>query len=268
MRSPHIIYLIIKRIWVFMEYKTSIICISLVIFGILEIIYPFYNFKGNWLRRISNNLILGLANAIALSLITKILLLQALNNPLYSPKILQLINMPLLAGILAILIIDLYMYLWHRWMHKWAIGWRFHKVHHTDREMNISTAYRFHIIEILASNLPKIFLIWILGIKIEWLLIYEILFAIDVIFHHSNWYLPVNIDKFLSYIIVTPNYHRLHHSQIIVETNSNYGSLLSIWDKIFLTYRYSKNPERIKLGLAEYKQNLRILDLLIIPFRS
>lgn len=251
-----------------MEWKTRIILGSLLIFGILEIIFPFYNFKGNWLKRVGNNFTLALINAIAMSFITKALLFQAANNHLYSPKILQLVNDAGIAGILAILIIDLYMYFWHRLMHDWAIGWNFHRVHHTDREMNISTAYRFHFIEIFASNLPKIFLIWILGIKIEWSLIYEILFAINVIFHHSNWHLSANIDKFLSYIIVTPNYHRLHHSQIIIETNSNYGSLLTIWDKIFQTYRYNNQPETIKLGLIEDQQNLRILDLLKIPFRS
>ena len=251
-----------------MEWKTRIILGSLLIFGILEIIFPFYNFKGNWLKRVGNNFTLALINAIAMSFITKALLFQAANNHLYSPKILQLVNDAGIVGILAILIIDLYMYFWHRLMHDWAIGWNFHRVHHTDREMNISTAYRFHFIEIFASNLPKIFLIWILGIKIEWSLIYEILFAINVIFHHSNWHLSANIDKFLSYIIVTPNYHRLHHSQIIIETNSNYGSLLTIWDKIFQTYRYNNQPETIKLGLIEDQQNLRILDLLKIPFRS
>ena len=251
-----------------MEWKTRIILGSLLIFGILEIIFPFYNFKGNWLKRVGNNFTLALINAIAMIFITKSLLFQAANNHLYSPKILQLVNDAGIVGILAILIIDLYMYFWHRLMHDWAIGWNFHRVHHTDREMNISTAYRFHFIEIFASNLPKIFLIWILGIKIEWSLIYEILFAINVIFHHSNWHLSANIDKFLSYIIVTPNYHRLHHSQIIIETNSNYGSLLTIWDKIFQTYRYNNQPETIKLGLIEDQQNLRILDLLKIPFRS
>ncbi|WP_245912430.1 sterol desaturase family protein [Brunnivagina elsteri] len=181
---------------------------------------------------------------------------------------LHLVELPWLAATISFVIIDLYMYVWHRLMHSSNITWQFHQVHHTEMSMNTSTAYRFHTVEVILSNVPKLFLIWLLGIKPSYLLFYEITLAIELIFHHSNWALPWKLDKFLSYLIVTPNIHRLHHSQSFQDTQFNYASILTIWDKLFHTCSYPKYPEKIQLGLTEYRNHLNILNLIFLPLRK
>jgi sterol desaturase/sphingolipid hydroxylase (fatty acid hydroxylase superfamily) len=151
-------------------------------------------------------------------------------------------------------------------MHTWPLAWRFHAVHHTEQSMNVSTAYRFHAIEVVASYLPKILLILLLGIPIPALLIYELAFIFVIVFHHSNWALNYQCDRLLSYFIVTPNYHRIHHSHIVQETNSNYASLLTVWDRIFQSYQHRKDPENIKLGLSETAQEVNLINLLRLTF--
>lgn len=238
---------------------------SIIVFCWLENFFPFFQYKQKLLDRIYPNLVLGVLNTIATSLTTVLLLKWIWQQNSWS-GLLTGIQTPWLAVILAFLILDGYLYFWHRLMHAWPLGWRFHRVHHTDMAMNVSTAYRFHTIEVLFSNLPKIGLIFLLGIKPIHAAIYELLFSIVVVFHHSNWNLPYQVDRYLSYFIVTPNYHRLHHSQIVIETNSNYASLLSIWDRLFKSYRHHKNPQTIQLGLIEEPQELNFVKLLKLPF--
>jgi len=249
-----------------MNWKLTAILGSLFIFGILENLFPFFADKKSFFKRISTNFSLGLLNAIATSLTTTLLLRWVWTQTAWIGLIKVSIQQPLIVGILSFLLLDLYMYSWHRLMHTLPIAWRFHRVHHTDRSMNISTAYRFHAVEVLFSHLPKIFLIGLLGITPHILFVYELIFTVSLVFHHSNWALPFKIDSFLTHFIVTPNYHRIHHSQNVKETNSNYGSLLSLWDKIFNSFRTHKNPQTIKIGLREEAREINLINLLKLPF--
>ncbi len=250
-----------------MSWKSFAIVISLIIFGILENYYPFFNYKQNWKSRICNNLFLGLINILGSSLTIALLL-----NWIWQQNIWQglfhYIRLPWLNLTLAFLFLDLYLYLWHRLMHNLPLGWFFHQIHHTELAMNISTTYRFHIVEVIASNIPRLGLIWLFGITQNQVLFYDMILAITLIFQHSNWALALKIDKSLSCLIVTPNYHRFHHSQVLSESKSNYASILTIWDKIFNSYYYSPKPENIKLGLSIKNQKLNIVDLLKLPWIS
>jgi sterol desaturase/sphingolipid hydroxylase (fatty acid hydroxylase superfamily) len=163
------------------------------------------------------------------------------------------------------LLLDIYMYLWHRSMHRLPLAWRFHRVHHTDRSMNVSTAYRFHPIEIVSSSFPKLLLIWVLGITSNIVLIYELVFTAVVALHHSNVRLPTWLDRSLAYAIVTPNYHRIHHSQVVTETNANYGSVLTWWDRILGSYRDLAVVENIQLGVSDEERELNIWQSLLLP---
>ena len=131
--------------------------------------------------------------------------------------------------------------------------------------MNVSTAYRFHPIEIISSTIPKLVLIWCLGISSNFVLIYELIFTVIVALHHSNLRLPDSVDRMLSYIIITPKYHRIHHSQIVTETNSNYGSVLIWWDRIFGTYHSRIDLDNIQLGVSDESRDLNIWQLLTLP---
>lgn len=242
---------------------------SLLIFGILEVLYPFYTYKQNWTSRMGANLAVAILNSVVTKL-PMIWLAAWVSSPEQQkiwPGVLHYIPFPGVALVLSLLVLDSYRYGWHCLMHFWPIGWRFHRVHHSELAMNISTAYRFNVLEVMASYLPLVFLIWLFGIKPEQVFIYEAAFVVVEVFQHSNWAISPKIDRFLTHLIVTPNYHRVHHSQIVKETDSNFGSLLTIWDQLFGTYRYCSDTRKIDIGLEEYPKPLSVIDMLILPFR-
>ena len=217
---------------------------------ILENKLPFFRFQNSLRSRIVANFGLGAINTILASIWT-IAVTHFIMLPQIDRGLVGAISNPVIAGILSFLIIDLYMYFWHRSMHRLPLAWRFHRLHHTDRSMNVSTAYRFHPIEIISSSIPKLLLIWSLGISSNFVLIYELVFTVVVALHHSNLAIPGVIDRLLSLVIVTPNLHRIHHSQVVAETNANYGSVLSWWDRIFRTNNDRPDVVNIQLGLTD-----------------
>jgi sterol desaturase/sphingolipid hydroxylase (fatty acid hydroxylase superfamily) len=247
-----------------------ILLVSLLVFGILETLFPFFTYKQRWTSRISTNLSLALLNS-AVSKLPMLWILGWIWSPEQQkiwPGLFHYIPSPWVAGVLSFLMLDIYRYGWHCMMHFWPIGWRFHRLHHSDLAMNTSTAYRFHLLEVLASYVPMVISVWLFGIQPIYVFIYEVLFVIIQVFQHSNWALPRNVDRRLAYVIITPNLHRVHHSQIVKETDSNFGSLLTIWDRIFGTFRYHRDARKIDIGLVEYPRPLNVLDSLAIPFRS
>lgn len=244
-----------------------IIFISLFIFGLLENLFPFFALKQSLASRSLTNFALGTMNALVTRLLLAAVYTWAFTTN-DKPALFPYLFSPVAAGVLSFLLLDIYRYGWHVMMHMTPIGWRFHRVHHCELSMNISTAYRFHLIEVLASNVPMVFLIWLFGIDLIPFLIYGSLFAAVEAFQHSNWALSPKVDKFLRYFIVTPNHHRVHHSEIVRETDTNYGSLLTIWDRLFGTFCYIRDTEKIKIGLIEAPKPLSFLDLLKLPFRG
>ena len=217
---------------------------------ILENKLPFFRYQNSLGSRITANFGLGAINSILASIwtiaITRFIILPSIDF-----RLVATIPNPVIAGIVAFLILDLYMYFWHRSMHQLPLAWRFHRLHHTDRSMNVSTAYRFHPIEIISSSIPKLLLIWLLGISTDYVLIYELVFTVVIVLHHSNLAISKSIDQLLALMIVTPNLHRIHHSQVVTETNSNYGSILNWWDRIFRTNNDRDDVINIQLGLID-----------------
>lgn len=153
---------------------------------------------------------------------------------------------------IAILLLDVWMYCWHRLNHLIPFLWRFHRLHHSDREMDVTTANRFHTGEIVMSALLRIPLIAGLGISMGQLALYETLMFAVVQFHHANVALPPRVDRLLRGFIVTPFMHKVHHSRWQPETDSNYSSLLSVWDRLFRSLRHHPNPSELRLGLDEF----------------
>jgi sterol desaturase/sphingolipid hydroxylase (fatty acid hydroxylase superfamily) len=246
-----------------MPVKLIVVIVSIFSLLILENKWPFFSYKTSPWSRIVNNFELGAINSIASSLLA--IAISRTFELHGSSGIIAMIPSPAIAGALAFGSLDLYMYFWHRMMHTLPIAWRFHLVHHTDRQMNVSTAYRFHPIEIMSSSLPKLFLIWLLGIPSSFVLIYESVFTIIVALHHSNFALPSALDRILAYLILTPHYHRIHHSQVVAETNSNYASVFIWWDRLFGTYRDRQDIQNIQLGISEASGDLNLLQSLALP---
>jgi sterol desaturase/sphingolipid hydroxylase (fatty acid hydroxylase superfamily) len=172
--------------------------------------------------------------------------------------------------VLAILILDLAIWTQHLVTHKLPILWRFHRVHHADRDFDVTTALRFHPVEILASMLLKIGLVYLLGPAALAVLLFEIILNGTAMFNHSNLRLPLWLDRAVRLVLVTPDMHRVHHSIHRHEHDSNYGFALSVWDRIFRTYR--PKPEAghdlMTVGLEwQDERPSRLGWALMLPFR-
>lgn len=178
-----------------------------------------------------------------------------------------------LAIIIAMVLLDCLIYWQHRVFHRVPLLWRLHRVHHADPHLDASTGLRFHPIEIALSLLIKALGILLLGVPVEAILIFEILLNASSIFNHSNIKLPDWLEWPLRKLIVTQAMHRIHHSQVVTETNSNYGFCLSLWDKLFGSYnkQAKAGDEGLILGLKEYNNetnNTGIGTVLLMPFRQ
>lgn len=155
------------------------------------------------------------------------------------------------AGLIAILAFDLAIWFQHLVTHKVPFLWRFHRVHHADLDFDVTTAIRFHPIEIAASMLLKIGLVYLIGPPVWAMILFEILLNGTALFNHANLRLPGWLDQRLRLVLVTPDMHRVHHSVLRHEHDSNYGFALSLWDRIFGTYRPEPEAghERMEIGL-------------------
>ena len=153
--------------------------------------------------------------------------------------------------VLALLLLDAWMYVWHRANHVLPVLWRFHRLHHSDTAMDVTTATRFHLGEHLASAVLRIGLIPLLGWNVWHLVIYDTLVIAITQFHHANISLG-RWDRVLRLVIVTPDMHKMHHSNQRTETDSNYSTVLSIWDRIAGTFTMRRDLRTLVFGLNEF----------------
>lgn len=169
--------------------------------------------------------------------------------------------------VVAIVVLDGLMYFQHRWMHTWALLWRMHRVHHSDPEMDFTTALRFHPMEMLFSLGIKGGMIVLLGLPVLGVLLFEIILSSMSILTHLNVRLSEPWRRFVEWGFVTPNMHEIHHQQTRQDHDTNYGFSLSIWDRLFRTYQ-DKKLAHSHIGLTSYtsSQAQRFLALLKQPF--
>lgn len=154
---------------------------------------------------------------------------------------------------LALLMIDAWMYVWHRMNHQIPFLWRFHRMHHSDTALDVTSASRFHPGELLFSALLRSCLIPIFGLEVIHVVLYEFVLMPIVLFCHSNVAIAEKWDKVLRCLIVTPRMHWVHHSDIVKETDSNFSSVFSFWDRLAKTIIIRKDPEKIVYGLKDKK---------------
>lgn len=172
----------------------------------------------------------------------------------------------------AVLILDFAIYLQHVASHRFSILWRFHQVHHADPDFDATTGIRFHPVEILLSMLYKFILIILLGPSVLAVILFEIVLNATAVFNHANVRIPLGLDRLIRLLIVTPDVHRIHHSVIRNEQDSNYGFNLTIWDRLCGTWteqpQYSHSA--MQIGLDNYPGNdPTILRWgLMLPFRA
>jgi sterol desaturase/sphingolipid hydroxylase (fatty acid hydroxylase superfamily) len=169
----------------------------------------------------------------------------------------------------ALLLFDAWMYFWHRLNHRVPFLWRFHRTHHSDPRMDVTTANRFHLGEILFSSILRVPVIALLGLRLWELAVYEAAMFAVVQLHHANIALPAWLDRGLRAVIVTPFMHKVHHSRWQPETDSNYSSLFSFWDRLFRTFRLRDDPRTLHFGLQEFDgaENHTLTGLLATPLK-
>ena len=177
---------------------------------------------------------------------------------------------PFLAGVLAFLMLDLWIYGQHRLFHSVPLLWRLHRMHHTDMDLDVTSGLRFHPLELLLSLILKIVAVYALGAPPIAVIIFEIVLNATSMFNHSNLALPLKLDTALRLILVTPDMHRVHHSVRPLETDSNFGFNIPWWDRLFGTYIDEpidgQTAMTIGLPLFRDERAVRLKYLLIQPF--
>ncbi len=226
----------------------------------------------NWWRRASN-VSLAAINVLAIRLVAPLTLVGwALFATSRQWGLLHLVDWPTwLEVTIAVVLLDLAVYLQHVMLHAVPTLWRLHMVHHADRDLDVTSGLRFHTFEILLSLLIKMGVVVVLGPPPVAVVIFEIALNATAMFNHSNAYLPVQLDRWLRLLLVTPDMHRVHHSVVKDETNSNFGFNLPWWDFLFGTYR--RDPRAGQLGMTlglkefqDHRQTDQLPGMLMLPF--
>jgi sterol desaturase/sphingolipid hydroxylase (fatty acid hydroxylase superfamily) len=222
------------------------------------------------LRRDTRNLALGALTAVAIRLTEKPLT-DPLAKKVHARRwgLLPRLGLPPVLEVgLATVLLDYTLYVWHVLTHRIPFLWRFHRVHHADRDLSTTTALRFHFVEMVLSVPWRAAQIALIGVAPRALSLWQTLTLGAILFHHSNVRLPLAVERRLSRVIVTPRMHGIHHSVIEYETNSNWGTIFSLPDYLHDTIRLNVPQDRIDIGVPAFRsaEELRLGHLLRMPF--
>jgi sterol desaturase/sphingolipid hydroxylase (fatty acid hydroxylase superfamily) len=257
-----------------MRTASSVVLLALLLAW--ESLAPFFAFfAGRGAERVRHglkNVVLGVLNSLLTGLgFAALWLTTAHWAQAHEFGLLNWLKLPSWSRIaVAFLLFDAWMYWWHRMNHRIPFLWRFHRTHHSDPKMDVTTATRFHIGEIALSSVLRVPVIALLGLQLWQLALYEMAMFTVVQFHHANIALPAWLDRALRSIIVTPFMHKVHHSRWQPETDSNYSSLFSFWDRLFHSFRLREDPHTLQFGLQEFDgaENHTMTGLLATPLRQ
>ncbi|MDB5207270.1 MAG: hypothetical protein JWR72_2345 [Flavisolibacter sp.] len=227
--------------------------------------------QGRWRRIFINTLFSLPAFALLRFLFLPVVVWLALQNESWNFGLNYLYQLPPWAeGAIAFLLLDYINCIWHLLNHKLPSLWRFHLVHHTDLDLDVSTATRFHFMEMIGSVIFRGAAVVLTGASPLLVLVYEIVFEAATQFHHSNLKLPFKTEKLLNKFIVTPRMHGIHHSMVRNETDSNYSVIFSFWDRINGTLKLNLPQDLIVTGVPSYSnpKELTIGFLFTMPFKK
>jgi len=244
---------------------------GLLSFFILERIFPSREDTASNLPRWFANIALSVINAVVVGLIAGTILTATLSIA-KGKNFGLLATLPLSPWIkifLGVVFLDFLLYIWHLVNHVVPFFWRFHQVHHSDLDLDVTTASRFHFGEIAMAMLIRSQLILILGPEILVFIIFDTLVVLTSQFHHSKIRLPIWLEKIYWVFFVPPKMHLIHHSTIPEELNSNYGTIFSFWDRLFGTLTVTPRLEKVEIGLNVYrsKEDVSFSKILVMPFR-
>lgn len=253
-----------------MDKKPVIIAATLLVIFTLESVFPHYRNRTARFRHGLPHLFTALLNG----LLTRFVLAGVtVSGITWAHRSLPAVPPTLLPAplqqLLVFVLFDVWVYFWHRANHRAAFLWRFHRAHHADTEMDSTTALRFHPGELILSTVARLPVVILLGMSFVQLVFFETILNISTLFHHSNLAVPERWDRLLRTFLVTPNMHRVHHSVERLETNSNFTSILSFWDRIFGTFRTRIDTRAVIIGLPRFREEFyqRLWGFLITPLR-
>lgn len=177
---------------------------------------------------------------------------------------------PLFEAALALLLMDYTFYVWHVLLHRAPLLWRFHAVHHVDRDLDTSTALRFHFGELIASIPWRSAQVALIGLTPRTFAMWQVWFALCVMFHHSNLRLPISWERRINRILVTPRMHGVHHSNRQEETDSNWSSGLTVWDWLHGTLQTGVPQQAIQIGVPAFESasSVELANAMWMPFRA
>ena len=254
-----------------MDIKPLLILLALVVIFALEGAFPYYQGRRARVRHaiphVLTAIINGLLSRFVLAGVTIKAIAWAEGNSL---GLVSRLSLPASAEtFLLFALFDIWTYFWHMANHRIGLLWRFHRAHHADTDMDATTALRFHPGELVFSTFVRLPIVILLGMSFAQLVIFEILLNLSTLFHHSNLAVPEKWDRALRIVMVTPNMHRVHHSAERFETDSNFTSLLSTWDRLYRTFRMREDTRTITLGLPLFRESKyqRLWGFLITPLR-
>lgn len=255
---------------VLLAYKGGVVFIWLLLLFVLERMFPASSLaeRSLWVDkyfpiRVRRNISLWCCNLLLSPLVVIPLTVWATSHVVgWRPDVLS----GGIGIIIDVILLDCLIYWWHRINHEIPFLWRFHEIHHLDTDLDTTSALRFHFGEVIISAIMRVIVIVIFDIPLVSVIIFEAILLIATIFHHSNVRLAHGVEKALSMIIVTPEIHWVHHHALRRDTDSNYGTVFSFWDKIFRSRSATQRSLNMKIGV-EGATDKSLLQLFLKPFR-
>ena len=246
--------------------------LAFLVFALLETLRPLRRRREPRVRRAARNLTAGGISLAVVTLLQTPFLLPAIQwAASHHIGLLNLVSLPRPVEVaLAIVLLDYTLWIWHRINHVVPFFWRFHLVHHVDRDMDASTAFRFHFGEQGLSVGYRLLQVVALGVDPVALWVWQGVLAVSIVFHHSNTRLPVWLEGAIVRVIVTPRMHGIHHSNYRNEANGNWASLFTAWDYLHGTVLLSVPQDTVDIGVPGYgkEEDVTLGKILAIPFGS
>ncbi|MDY6838988.1 MAG: sterol desaturase family protein [Thermodesulfobacteriota bacterium] len=250
--------------------RVSLFWGGLLFFLILELFVPYRKSTVSKAKRWVHNVELTIFNTVFLQLLfAGAIVSTAAYVANREVGVLNMVSLPAWANVLVtVVFMDFMLYVWHLLNHEVPFLWRFHRVHHSDLNMDVSTATRFHIGELAISTVIKISLVFFTGAPLLGVLVFECALVLCAQFHHSSLAVPGWFEKIFWVFFVPPSMHRIHHSVVIKERNTNYGTIFSTWDRAMGTLLMDVDQTRIRIGVGAYQKpgRLDFRRLLVMPF--
>jgi len=239
---------------------------------VLEAVRPLRRRVESAVRHVGRNVAVGAISFAILTLLqTPFLIPVTLWAQQKGVGLLNLVALsPGLELVIGVLLLDYTLWHWHRINHVWPLLWRFHAVHHIDLDLDASTAFRFHFGELALSAVYRIGQILVIGPSPLAVGVWQLLLFVSILFHHSNLRLPFRLERVLVHLIVTPRMHGIHHSLYLNETNANWSSLLSAWDRLHRTLVLGVPQQDVPIGVPTCRDPRQVTlgRILVRPFEG